>query len=109
VRKNEDIEQVVSDLKSQDKIIIQSYSKKEEKLLDKDIKPMILDLNIGELHLEEKVTEIIDEVSPCRMPGIYFKTEVKQGAGIRPSEIVELLNSRGLRVERPIKVGIEIV
>lgn len=109
VRKAHDIEKVVTDLKSQEKIIIQSYSKKEEKLLDKDIKPMILDLNMGELSLGEKITEIIDEVSPCRMPGIFFKTEVKQGAGVRPSEIVELLTSRGLLVERPIKVGIEIV
>ena len=109
VRSSSEIDKVVEGLKVQDKIIIQSYSKKEEKLLDKDIKPMILDLNLGELSLEEKVTEIIDEVSPCRMPGIFFKTEVKQGAGIRPSEIVELLTSRGLEVERPIKVGIEIV
>lgn len=108
VRTTEEMEKVLAELNSQNEIIIKSYSKKEEKLLDKDIRPMILDLTSGKLELSEKELEIIDEVSPCRMPGIFVTTLVKQGSGIRPSEIVELLNSRGLVVERPIKVGIEL-
>ena len=109
VKVQDQVEKVVNEIKSQDQIIIQSYSKKEERLLDKDIRPMLLDINTGKLNLSEEVTEIIDEVSPCRMPGVFVKTEVKQGAGIRPSEIVELLTSRGLDVERPIKIEIELV
>lgn len=108
VRSEGEMNTVVSDLKDQSQIIIKSYSKKEEKLLDKDIRPMILDLNSGSLELTEKEMEIIDEVSPCRMPGIFVTTLVNQGSGIRPSEIIELLTSRGLVVERPIKVGIEL-
>ena len=103
------IDNVVKNLKSRETIVIQSYSKKEEKLLDKDIRPLLLDISTGQLDLGEKVMEIIDEVSPCRMPGIFVKTQVKQGAGIRPSEIIELMNSQGLLVERPIKVGIELI
>lgn len=108
VRSEDLSEKVVTDLKGQDSIIIQSYSKKEEKLLDKDIRPFLLNLNIGKLNLTEKELEIIDEVSPCRLPGIFVTTEVRQGSGIRPSEITELLTSRGLTIERPIKVGIEL-
>lgn len=104
-----EIENVVSHLKSQDKILIQSYSKKEEKLLEKDIRPMILDIKTGDLDLGETIMEIIDEVSPCRMPGIFITTHVNQGSGVRPSEIIELLSSRGLEVERPIKTGIALV
>ncbi len=109
VRSGEQIAKVVEDLKSQEQIIIQSYSKKDEKLLDKDIRPMIIDISSGELDLGEKIIEIIDEVSPCRMPGIFVTAQVKQGASIRPSEILDVLTSRGLQVERPIKVGIELV
>lgn len=104
-----EIENVVSELKSQEKILIQSYSKKEEKLLEKDIRPMIIDIKTGDLDLGETIMEIIDEVSPCRMPGIFITTHVNQGSGVRPSEIIELLNSRGLEVERPIKTGIALV
>jgi radical SAM-linked protein len=108
VRSTEKVNTVVSELKEQSEIIIKSYSKKEEKLLDKDIRPMILDMNFGNLDITEKELEIIDEVSPCRMPGIFVTTLVNQGSGIRPSEIIELLTSRGLVIERPIKVGIEL-
>jgi hypothetical protein len=52
--------------------------------------------------------EIIDEVSPCRMPGIFITTQVKQGAGVRPSEVLDVLTNAGLTLERPIKVGIEL-
>jgi len=103
------IEGIVNDLKAQDQIIIQSYSKKDEKLLDKDIRPMILDIKTGTLDLNEQIMEIIDEVSPCRSSGIFVTAQVKQGTSIRPSEIIDVLTSRGLDVERPIKVGIELV
>jgi hypothetical protein len=77
-------------------------------LLDKDIRPMLLELEAGALNLHETIMEIIDEVSPCRMSGIFLTASVKQGTSIRPSEIVDVFKSMGLTVERPIKVGIEL-
>jgi radical SAM family uncharacterized protein/radical SAM-linked protein len=109
VRSTEKITEVVEKLRAEDSILIQSYSKKEEKMLQKDIKSMILGIETGELALQENMLEIIDEVSPCRMPGIYLTTQVKQGTGVRPSEIIDVLTARGLVVERPIKVGIDLV
>ncbi len=109
VKTKDGVSGIVEGLKSQEQIIIQSYSKKDEKLLDKDIRPMLIDMKAGDLNLGEKITEIIDEVSPCRMPGIFVTAKVNQGASIRPSEIIELLTSKGLDVERPIKVAIELV
>ncbi len=108
VRSQDMMEKVLQDLRTEEQIIIKSYSKKEEKLLDKDIKPMILSVEQGQLGLSETEMDIIDEVSPCRMAGIFITTVVNQGSGIRPSELIELLSSRGLVVERPIKVGIEL-
>ncbi len=108
VKGNSEVKTIVESLKSQEQIIIQSYSKKDEKLLDKDIRPMLIDITTGELNLSEAILEIIDEVSPCRMPGIFVTAQVKQGASIRPSEIIDVLTSRGLMVERPIKIGIEL-
>lgn len=70
---------------------------------------MILDIKSGTLDLNEQIMEIIDEVSPCRSSGIFVTAQVKQGTSIRPSEIIDVLTSRGLEVDRPIKVGIELV
>lgn len=107
--KNSDVaSEVVEKLRAQEKIIIQSFSKKDEVFIDKDIRPMIMDLDYGRLNLNEKILELIDEVSPCRIPGIFVTAAVKQGTSIRPSELVEVLTSQGLTVERPIKVGIDL-
>jgi radical SAM-linked protein len=108
VQNSTEVASVVEKLRSQDQIIIQSYSKKDELLLDKDIRPMLLELEAGALNLHETIMEIIDEVSPCRMSGIFLTASVKQGTSIRPSEIVDVFKSMGLTVERPIKVGIEL-
>ena len=102
------LSEVVQKLSAQDKILIQSYSKKDDVFVEKDIRPMVISIKEGKLEFAEKIIEIIDEVSPCRMPGIFITTQVKQGAGIRPSEIIDVLTSSGLEVERPIKVGIEL-
>jgi hypothetical protein len=42
------------------------------------------------------------------MPGVFVTTAVKQGAGVRPSELIDVLTTQGLFVERPIKIGIEL-
>ena len=108
VQNGEMASDVVKKLRSQEQIIIQSYSKKDEVFIDKDIRPMLIDLDFGMLNLNEKILEIIDEVSPCRTSGIFLTAAVKQGASIRPSEIVDVFTSLGLTIERPIKVGIEL-
>lgn len=101
-------EDVVKKLTAAEKILIQSYSKKEEQLLEKDIRPLLLDLKLGNLSLSEKIMEVIDEVSPCRTPGIFVTAQVTKGSSIRPSEILEVLEKEGLAVERPIKVAITL-
>lgn len=97
---------VGSELKNASEILIQSYSKKDEKFLEKDIRPMLLDVTLGKLDLSENLLETIDEVSPCRADGLYIQALVDQGRSIRPSEITDLLVARGLEIERPIKVSI---
>lgn len=108
VKSGVEISSVVSQLSQQEKILIQSFSKKDQVFLEKDIRPMILDIKSGELGLNEQIMEIIDEVSPCRAPGIFVTAQVNQGASIRPSEIIDVLVNSGLIVERPIKVAIEL-
>lgn len=109
LKSTEHMDKVIKELQSQDEIVIESYSKKEDKIISKNIRSMILEVTIGELKLPEDLVQIIDEVSPCRMPGVFLKTQITQGSGIRPSEIIELLETRGLGPQRPIKVGIELV
>lgn len=101
-----DKDTVGTELKNASEILIQSYSKKDEKFLEKDIRPMLLDVTLGKLDLSENLLETIDEVSPCRAEGLYIQALVDQGRSIRPSEITDLLVARGLEIERPIKVSI---
>lgn len=109
VKNSEAAAAVVEKLSAQESIVIQSYSKKDETMIDKDIRPMLLKVDFGSLQFSDKIMDIIDEVSPCRLPGVFMKASVKQGVSIRPSEIVDVLRANGLDVERPIKVGIELV
>ncbi|MFA7613304.1 MAG: TIGR03960 family B12-binding radical SAM protein [Candidatus Caldatribacteriota bacterium] len=99
---------VKNKLMNSETIFIQSYSKKDEKFLEKDIKPFLINIREGKLELSENLLETIDEVSPCREEGLFIEAMVDQGRSIRPSEITELLHSLGLKIERPIKVGIEL-
>ncbi len=99
---------VLSSLSGSDKILIKSFSKKDEAFFEKDIRPLIIEMKESSLTLPESLMEIIDEVSPCRTSGVLITTHVKQGTGVRPSEIVEMLNVSGLQVDRPIKIAIEL-
>lgn len=106
--KSGDKESVSENLSKASEILIQSYSKKDEKFLEKDIKPFLLGVSLGKLSFTEDIMDTIDEVSPCRDEGIFVQAMVDQGRSIRPSEISELLTAHGLTIERPIKVGIEL-
>ena len=99
---------VVEKLSTADTIFIQSYSKKDDRHLEKDIRPMLLKITSGSLDLSEKILEVIDEVSPCRGSGIFVTALVNKGSSIRPSEIVDVLTKEGLVTERPIKIGIQL-
>ena len=106
--KEGNVDEVVQKLSQAEKILIQSYSKKDDSLLEKDIRPLMMEIKSGRLVLSENLMEVIDEVSPCRIPGVFMTASVNKGVSIRPSEILELLTREGLQIERPIKVGIQL-
>jgi radical SAM family uncharacterized protein/radical SAM-linked protein len=109
VHNPEQIQTVVSDITQKERIEIQSYSKSEDKHLVKDIRPFFHEFSISKLNLDEKLMNIIDEVSPCKgIEGLYITTKVNQGASVRPSEIIECLRAGGLKVDRPIKVSVQL-
>lgn len=108
VRNSAEAAKVVSTLQTEEKILIQSYSKKEGRDVEKDIRPMLLNVEQGRLDVPGDVMDLIDGVSPCKMDGVIIKTAVKSGTGIRPSELLDLLKALGLEVERPIKISAEL-
>lgn len=108
VKNGELIERALTQLKGMEKLTIQSFSKKEERNIEKDVKPLLLEISAGQLSLSEDVMDIIDEVSPCKMPGVMVKTAITAGSGIRPSELSSIFRDLGLEVERPIKVATEL-
>jgi radical SAM-linked protein len=108
VRNAEAMNDTLARLNAMERLTISSYSKKEQRDVEKDVRPMILGLEAGMLDLPLDVLNIIDEVSPCKMPGIKIKTALTSGSGIRPSELLEIFRAQGLEVERPIKVDAEL-
>lgn len=104
----ERLEQVGRELISDEQIVVSSYSKKKKAHVNKDIKAKLADVRIGKLELSEEKLALIDEVSPCKGEGIFIKTLVDQGSSIRPSELVEILQAKGLQVHRPIKASINL-
>jgi radical SAM family uncharacterized protein/radical SAM-linked protein len=105
VRNTDQIASVVEKLKGLSVLPIKSFSKKEQREIEKDVRPLILDIEAGFLDLDPQIKGLIDEVSPCDMDGVKIKTAVLSGSGIRPSELIEIFRSNGLEVERPIKIA----
>ncbi len=108
VRNAEKVGEVVARLNAETELTISSWSKKAGRDLPKDVRPLLLDIQAGDLGIPLAVQDLIDEASPCKMPGVVVKASVTAGSGIRPSELVELLTARGLVAERPIKVASEL-
>lgn len=104
-----DLKAMAEKLKSQEQLLIQSFSKKDQKQIEKDVRPFLLEVSAANLELSEDIMSTINEVSPCRGQGLMIKTKVNAGSGIRPSELTDLLKTFGAEIERPIKVSIELV
>lgn len=90
-----------------EKIEVESYLKKKQEYIQKDIKPIIAEIKSGQLDLSKDIMETIDEVSPCiDKAGVFVTTRLKEGSSVRPSELIQFINNAGVKTHRPIKVEI---
>jgi radical SAM family uncharacterized protein/radical SAM-linked protein len=104
----EDSDKALNFLNSQTELLIDSFSKKAQRNIQKDIKPKIIAAYAGSLSLDTELLNLIDEVSPCKGQGIFIETDVDQGSSVRPSELVKVIESIGIKIERPIKEKITL-
>ena len=95
-------------LNDRTEILIESFSKKRQTYITKDIKPLVARAYAGKLELPEQTLAVIDEVSPCKGEGIFVEATVDQGSSIRPSELVKVFEDSGVMVEKPIKAEIKL-
>ncbi len=103
------ITEAVMEINNAESVILNSYSKAQEKYLEKNVKPFILEVTPSEFEAGIEVTNLINEVSPVTgFKGVKVRTAVHQGTGIRPVEIVQVMDKFGLKVERPIKTAVLI-
>jgi hypothetical protein len=101
---------VIQTVDSLPELNIQSFSKKDQIYLPKNIKPMIKTLRKESLKLDGKTIDAIHEVSPCKdMLGLEVKTRVEQGTSIRTHELVTIFKELGLEVEKPIKLEVAMI
>jgi len=107
-KNSEESEKAIDFLNAQSELLIDSFSKKAQKYIKKDIRPKILTAYKGKLDLDSQLMDLIDEVSPCKGEGIFVETNVDQGSSVRPSELVKVLAGIGINVERPIKERITL-
>jgi radical SAM-linked protein len=104
------IDDVILKVDSLPELNIQSFSKKDQIYLPKNIKPMIKTLKKESLKLDVKTIDAIHEVSPCKnMLGLEVKTRVEQGTSIRTHELVTIFKELGLEVEKPIKLEVAMI
>lgn len=107
-RELEILKQKVKMINDSSEFIIDSYSKKEDAKIKKNIKPYIHEISCGHLQLNEQMMELVDEVSWCRsLPGIFVKVKVNEGASVRPQELVDIMKNFGLEAHRPVKLNVE--
>jgi radical SAM family uncharacterized protein/radical SAM-linked protein len=88
-------------------LLVESFSKKLQKNINKDIRSRIIEVQTGKLDLDQKILDIIDEVSPCKSDGAFVKLEVDQGSTVRPSELLMVAEKLGYQAQKPIKVSID--
>ncbi len=108
VRNPEVLEEKTKEILSLEQIFIDSFSKKDNKYLQKDIKPFIESWTPGELKLDKNTMSQINEVSPCYGPGFFLTTKMLNGSSVRPSEIMDFLDKAGIVADRPIKISVTI-
>ncbi|MFZ4713985.1 MAG: TIGR03960 family B12-binding radical SAM protein [Bacteriovoracaceae bacterium] len=107
VNNAEKIDEVIKKVEDETELNIQSFSKKDQIYVAKNIKPMIKNLKKDRLNLEVKLINTIHEVSPCKdLMGLEIKTRVDQGTSIRTHELITLFKDLGLQVEKPIKIEV---
>jgi radical SAM family uncharacterized protein/radical SAM-linked protein len=100
--------EVVDKILSQPNIPVSSYSKKDDRMIQKDIRPLLLDAAIGTLSEDSTTLNLIQQVASQISDGVFIKTSVQSGSGIRPSELVEVFKQYGLETGRPIKTNVEL-
>jgi radical SAM family uncharacterized protein/radical SAM-linked protein len=104
----DNVNSAMEKINTSDEIIVESYSKKRQMDIKKNIKNKILNVEAGKLEFDEELMDVIDEVSPCRNQGLFITTEVDQGSSVRPKELVESLTAMGYRPLKPIKIGVSL-
>jgi radical SAM family uncharacterized protein/radical SAM-linked protein len=109
VKNKEQIDKALAEIESNEELYIESFSKKDQKYLRKNIKPFIVNLKKTKFIFDKSISEIIHEVSPCLdYEGISITTELSSGSGIRPSEFKKIFGEFGLLIEKPIKTKVHL-
>jgi radical SAM-linked protein len=104
----EKLDEVMKSIRESSELIVESFSKKHKLYVKKNIRPNIKSVEVGELSLDPKTMDLIDEVSPCKGKGLFIKTYVQEGSSIRPLELTTILKESGLLIHRPIKADIRL-
>ena len=98
------VEEALDRLLAQKNIEIENFNRKKRRYIKKDIRPMIGEVRVTSLELDEKLSGIINEVSPCKTKrGVEVTTILDQGSGIKPFDLMNTLRDFDIPVEKPIK------
>lgn len=108
VENEESLDENFKILESSAELIVESYRKKSQSYIQKNIKESIKSMSVGYLELDHDVVDVINEVSPCKNKGIFITTKVDRGTTVRPRELVEALQQSQIKPMKPIKIGIGI-
>ncbi len=92
-------------LLEQKEILIESYSPKKKKNVTKDLRPFLGWVKTGALEVPAETLKLINEVSSCKHErGLLVQTPVKNGSGVRPSELKACFEKIGIAAGKPIRI-----
>ncbi len=101
---SENSETCMNKINSTEILVVESFSKRHKRNIEKNVKDKIKSITTGKLDLNPQLMAVIDEVSPCLGEGLFIKTDVRDGTSVRPMDLKKAIESLGIMVERPIKL-----
>ncbi len=109
LQNNVDSSHFLEEIELKSALPVSLFNKKKQKMETRDIRPFIKAVKKSQLDISSETQHIIDEVNPCiGGQGLEFRILVKNGKTIKPREIQQCLEIRGLGPRVPIKVGMSL-
>ena len=98
-----EIKNFIEIISKEDKILV--INKQRKKGEERDLKPLIIKIELGKLNISKEEMELLKKTSPyADQQGIFITSHALNGGSIRPHELEIMFRNYEMKAEKPIKV-----